>query len=1245
MKNIIYSFFVNVFILKVCVAFSQDSAPSWRLAQASFKRNIVHLEKPIGDSSVLTHSQKVHKILRKRGFAASDLDKLTATNEVTKTATTSSEKSHELKPVKTAKAGHDEIHEYQGVQPSELSNEGVPLIPSERNKVAPKDSTSRPPILKKYKIWIQTPLTDWFHKVWQWIKQFFKSADHEPLRIYHVSALEESPFKKPDIPENSEQKSLEMLIQRLSSLTSVEDPEGVAKAQLKHLQDEHILDKIPPATLTSAFILPSIKHMSLFDSPIPLREAEWQLLEHVFTYSSDPSIREFLYHQYQMDDEFRRGVCFASSTHHLRELQQLQSFPVNSLTREILEIFRVSNWGAKDVDEVRISAAEDLFLEFIKEKGLDPLAVRSLLRIPEILENVSQKSLDKEFISIVAIASNELWPGVLSERLPNSSWIYRLLRDHECAHSFDEMIKSEHAGVSMWPNSPSEELKERKGATERKKLIELFQRLISPRSPDLLELQTLADAFLDSPSGKHWIEEGKVNSLTDNCLALLFSDKFDISTRGWIYSALEHLKSYGFPRVVNRINTAFDLHKDILTDITCFWYMDSHILVSGNDDDSARVRWFAGLLQKLTTRTKWTDILSENLTFKKTMDYLLEELKDDSLSIAKGRMQLYEMLIFVLNHFELARDHSLIKTIRDDPLLLKCLGALSVLSGTDIELDLEIPRQATGFGFGLNKVSSITNFNPSNLNWIAAPQDLSIDEPYLKFLASRGQIHDTGIIHNGHAEKVHRQELIDIIERYGGSNELRVKILDNLANLLSELRHIRSWDKNDVDPVNSHSLTEAMLYYFENVAVSQSDKMLLSKILEFLFENNPGLQKEASSYINSGLQHELDFFNYLNTFAKYSAEGTNTDIWRINSEIVELSSEVGKGKIQKIQKQFRSILEAIVVEIGMNDWVANEQKVVSSMLSYFQMVLDSLNVDPFLIRMDKYHRESLDPAHRELFKQLQGDVHGIISSKSVHPDEQSNLIYCVKRLRGIKTSWTPRSDYDSEDSIYHLMVYVLTEVRKDNATFGAITAYKLILSYIQEISEAEEIIEMMNNAMTVDRNLRNKLSAAQALLNIKQIRHDRTTLLYFDTLIGNILATNPETWDNVGEIGETQAQTWAKSLAQVLKKNLQKVEHPYDTFKLVEELAKLSRQFCWKFVKEAGEDEVLAKEIGIYVGNAYKTLRKDTFPSGSVPFLLLEATNLHKAFSKIPTRLTETSSSKWTDLFNSCLSLLKQLQN
>ncbi|EGF97788.1 uncharacterized protein MELLADRAFT_69771 [Melampsora larici-populina 98AG31] len=1331
MKNILYSCFFNICILNVCVVFTQDPVHNWRLAQDSVKRNVVDLQKPIGHWSALT-SQK-GQILRKRELAVSDVEKLTA-NEVTKTATTSSKTSHEVKPTKTPTVGEDEAHDYQGVQPAELSNQGEPLKPSERNKMleAPKDPTSRNLLLTKLKTWIQNPLTNWFHEVWKWIRQFFKSTDHEPLRIYHASALDESPFRKTDVQENSQQKSLEMLIQRLSSLTSLEDPEGVAKAQLQLLQHERNLDKIDSTEMKRALILPATKQMSLFDSSIPLREAEWQLLEHVFTFSNDPSVRESLYRQYQMDDEFRRGVCFAASTVHLRELQQLQSFPVNSLTREILEIFRVSNWGEKDVGEVRISGAEDLFLEFIKEKGLDPLAVRSLLKIPEILENVSQKSLgrmrnilgrDKEFISILAIASNELWPGTLSESLPNSSWIYRLLRDHESARSFDDMIKSEHAGVSMWPNSPSEELKERKGATERKKLVELFHRRISPRSPYLLELQILSNAFLDSPGGKNWMEEQKVNSLTDHCLSLIFSNKFDISTRAWIHSALEHLKSYGFPAVISKINTAFDLHRDILTDIKSFWYMDSYILLSGNDKDSARVRWFAGLLQKLTTRTKWTDILAEHLTFKKTMDYLLEELKNDSLSIAKGRMQLYEMLLFVLNHFEVARDKSFIDTVRDDPFLLKCLGALSVLSGTDIDLDLKIPRQATGFGFGLNKgqlclvkqykVSSMTDF-ASNANWTV--EDLSIDEPYLKLLKSRGQMYETGMIHNGDDEKIHRRELIEVIEQHESTNELPAIFLGNLANRLSELKHIGAWDKNDVDPNNSHSLTEAMVYYFENVAVSQGDKMLLSKILEFLFENNAGLRKEASSYINPGLQRELDLYNYLNTVEKYSAEGTNTHILRINSEIVKLSSELGKGKLQKSQQQLKSILEAIISEIGMNDWAANEHKVVSSMLVYlagihpsfkdqineaifdkfkkdspqegteeisnfvfnYYLIKYSLNVDPFFQRLDQYHRDfsemsrvrRLEPAHRELFKQLQIDVHGIISSRSALPEEESNLDHCVRMLRGTKISWNPRSDHHPEDSIFHLMVYILTQVRKDNATFGAITGYKLILSYIQEILEAEEIREMMENAMTVDKTLRNKMSAAQTLLDLKHIRHERGTPLDLNAYIGHVLATKPETWDKIGETGQQQARTWARTLVRILKRKLEGFQDSYDSFRVLEEIAKLSKHFSWSFVQETGKDEVLAKEIGIYVAGEYRSLDINTFPIGSVSYLLLEepisgsiitqnylmnkivvdehttpsATNIYKQFSEMPTRWTETSSSEWRGLLNCCLSSLKSCQ-
>lgn len=186
------------------------------------------------------------------------------------------------------------------------------------------------------------------------------------------------------------------------------------------------------------------------------------------------------------------------------------------------------------------------------------------------------------------------------------------------------------------------------------------------------------------------------------------------------------------------------------------------------------------------------------------------------------------------------------------------------------------------------------------------------------------------------------------------------------------------------------------------------------------------------------------------------------------------------------------------------------------------------------------------------------------------------------------------------------MVYILTEVRKDNATFGAITGYRLILSYIQEISEAEEIREMMEDAMTVDRTLRKKMSAAQTLLDLKQICHESGILIDLKAYISQVLATKPETWDEIGVIGQQQARVWARTLLFILKKQLEGFQDSYDTFRIAEELAKLSRQFCWDFVQETGKDEVLAKKLGIYLAGEYRTLDKDTFPIGSIPYLLLE---------------------------------------
>lgn len=232
-------------------------------------------------------------------------------------------------------------------------------------------------------------------------------------------------------------QSAELLEQKLSALTNSEDPQGIARTQLQLLQQRSTLEGFTPAELKRSLINVAADQISSFESSIALREAEWQLLEHILTHSEDRSLRNFLYERYQTDTEFCRGVTFASDAVYLRNLRHLQLAPVNKLSHEILEILRVSNWGQKAVEEERVIAAEELFLEVIKNKAIDSSGLQSLLHIPSVLELVSPRSnqrmrqiisKDKEFMSVIAIVSNQRQPNVLSEDLPKSSWRYRILK-------------------------------------------------------------------------------------------------------------------------------------------------------------------------------------------------------------------------------------------------------------------------------------------------------------------------------------------------------------------------------------------------------------------------------------------------------------------------------------------------------------------------------------------------------------------------------------------------------------------------------------------------------------------------------------------------------------------------------------------------------------------------------------------------------------------------------------------------
>lgn len=242
------------------------------------------------------------------------------------------------------------------------------------------------------------------------------------------------------------------MIRKLSSLTNEDDPDGLAKRQLDLLRERKTLASFTNEDLHNILINGASSTLSSFKSPIALREAEWHILEHVYQFSKEEWVRKYIYQMYQTDDEFRRGVIYASDATYLRKLRSKNFFAINGLTGKIIDFFRVSNWGEKDIDELKISATEDLkalFIESLKEEKADASGLRYLLHIARILENLSHQShtwlkarivKDRDFLSIVAIVSNHARPGDLAKDLPKTSWTRSVLQgermknaDHDLA--------------------------------------------------------------------------------------------------------------------------------------------------------------------------------------------------------------------------------------------------------------------------------------------------------------------------------------------------------------------------------------------------------------------------------------------------------------------------------------------------------------------------------------------------------------------------------------------------------------------------------------------------------------------------------------------------------------------------------------------------------------------------------------------------------------------------------------------
>ncbi|KAG0143648.1 hypothetical protein CROQUDRAFT_172141 [Cronartium quercuum f. sp. fusiforme G11] len=1317
--------FNSLIILSLALKFARD------VPQPSSFSFWAH-EKRLGRPSTPSYYRSSGKLIRKRGLH----NPVATVNEVVKAVSTTSEKSEELKSPAMSENLKD-VKAIKKEKASDLLTNQKTTKPKNQDKKRMSQNlnkTSDPHHLPSDKGSRWTKLS-WSYlgkglkKFWNWIKSSILRrykrrgaqdvpAKHskQPIRMYHVVTMEESPFGKmnADVSEKARLESLELLNQRLSSLTASEDPEGVSKTQLKLLNQRSSLEGFALPELKPSLTDVAISQISSFKSSISLREAEWQLLQHIFTFSEDTSVRNLLYEQYQVDAEFRRAVTFASDTFYLRDLRHLQLSSVNTLYRELLDLLRVSNWGEKEVEDERASAVEDLFLEVIKDNRIDTSGLKSLLHIPEILENVSLKSLsrmrailskDHEFMSIMAIVSNQARPGILSENLPESSWMYRLLKDHEAAPAFDQMVQSEFAGVSTWANSASEALKERKDSTERKKLISLFEKLVPVGSPGRLELKEFHLAFLDPQNGKPWFDEKNVNLLVDRCLSIFLSETIETGVKAWVHAVLEHIQNYNLPAFVNKIQNVFDKNQHTLTDIDTYWYMESRISTAGNDLELEQVRRFALRFQRLTTKTGWNQVLAESMTFRETMEKLIQELKNDRISMAKGRLHLYEMFIFVLNHFEAANNRAFISALESDESFNKCQSALSILSGISIP-HLKSSREATGFGLGLNK-------------------DLTVDQPYLELLRARGQPHDTVVTYDGPKDRLTRESLVNELRQLRSEEGFSSRLMNNLADRLCDLRNIARWDPNDVYPVNSHSMTEAMLFYVQDKELNLKAKQFISRVLELLMEHNENALNLVMARIKSEpeLQEILDWLHYLNTCDQIPKRQTiNPDILDVKGTVTQITSRPhNNGQNLGL---FDQICEKISSKIVQGGWTPSEHRILSASIMYlsernsawktkftikiferdvtgdsatidtnfksfvfeYNLFKDSLDLRPIDLRMTQSRilesQSSVETTtssisvdeHFEVqqINKLLANIEEIKQNQELNLNQQENIHHLTTILQnGIDFHhWDPPTDYNSEETLYYLVTKTLMGARKIQSSIGERLVYSLILEYIEGLPRCPEAKALVESVIRLDYQLQKRVLESFACLDMQRLVIDESISSEVRNQLKNIWESEAHEWNTFLIPRESNGMT-ANRFAQLITQGLEEERDVYPVFRFLDLLSQMSKTFCERFLDIASQDEVLANKIGEYLAHIYTSLDENIMPSESIQHYLLKDTtsgqkimrqyiltkmnfhqetesqefvNLYRELSELPSDWNSAQSTAGSTMFESALMVLKNSQ-
>lgn len=262
-----------------------------------------------------------------------------------------------------------------------------------------------------------------------------------------------------------------------------------------------------------------------------------------------------------------------------------------------------------------------------------------------------------------------------------------------------------------------------------------------------------------------------------------------------------------------------------------------------------------------------------------------------------------------------------------------------------------------------------------------------------------------------------------------------------------------------------------------------------------------------------------------------------------------------------------------------------------------------------MVDSDVSSSDEIQEYNQDDLKPLFYKIHQIMDGRGLHLRETKHIKHLLEILKsGISLNrWVPSEDYHVPESLYRVVVDLITESRKNTTSFAALVIYSLLLHHIQTGPTCQAAQKKIQHVLEYDEQTRRRLSAAHAWLKIQDIMADENLSLTIKQCITSILnlgspLAREGKMSDVVEASQIAAAKFSDLVKQLM------FEHTTGHFiiQLMDAFSHLSRTFCERFLKYVAEEEILSSTLAWYMGSVHDSLYSAVIPKNSIQYHLLQ---------------------------------------